>query len=149
MTAVTEPNTAHRHYSHESGDRQGRRGRPHTFRVCYRSFRAAVAAQFASTKLGARTAAVLYVGSDATRGPVLYRSVREDRRDHSGKEAFRTGELDYRAMLGKFTRRPDVMHPHGSEAARVKQARDLGFERRVLGGDSWGSPDIGGTRGGD
>ena len=124
--------------------------RPHTFRVCFIDpFQGTVAAQFASTKLGARTAAVLYdVGSDYSSWLAQYFIEAFEKIGGTivGKEAFRTGELDYRAMLGKFTKEnPDVIFIPTAQkeaALAMKQARDLGFEGEFLGGDNWGSPDI-------
>lgn len=124
--------------------------RPHTFRVCFIDpFQGTVAAQFASTKLGVRTAAVLYdVGSDYSSWLAQYFIEAFEKIGGTivGKEAFRTGELDYRAMLGKFTKEnPDVIFIPTAQkeaALAMKQARDLGFEGEFLGGDNWGSPDI-------
>lgn len=124
--------------------------RPHTFRVCFIDpFQGTVAAQFASTKLGAKTAAVLYdVGSDYSSWLAQYFIEAFEKIGGTivGKEAFRTGELDYRAMLGKFTKEnPDVIFIPTAQkeaALAMKQARDLGFEGEFLGGDNWGSPDI-------
>ena len=62
------------------------------------------------------------------------------------KEAFRTGELDYRAMLGKIKEKePDVLFVPTAQkeaALAAKQARDLGIEATLMGGDNWGSPDL-------
>jgi branched-chain amino acid transport system substrate-binding protein len=124
--------------------------RPHTFRVCFIDpFQGTVAAQFAATNLGAKTAAVLYdVGSDYSSWLAQYFIEAFEKIGGTivGKEAFRTGELDYRAMLGKFKEAdPDVMFIPTAQkeaALAMKQARDLGYEGKFLGGDNWGSPDI-------
>ena len=63
-----------------------------------------------------------------------------------GKEAFRSGELDYRAMLGKIKQQnPDILFiPTAQKEAALaaKQARDLGITASLMGGDNWGSPDL-------
>ena len=119
--------------------------RPHTFRVCFIDpFQGTVAAQFASTELGAKTAAVLYdVGSDYSSWLAQYFIEAFEKIGGTivGKEAFRTGELDYRAMLGKLKEQnPDVMFIPTAQkeaALAMKQARDLGYEGKFLGGDNW------------
>ena len=61
-------------------------------------------------------------------------------------EAFRSGELDFRAQLGKIKQgNPDVLFipTMQKEAALAsKQARDLGINATFMGGDGWGSPDL-------
>lgn len=124
--------------------------RPHTFRVCFIDpFQGTVAAQFATNKLEAKTAAVLYdVGSDYSSGLAQFfiEAFGKAGGTISGKEAFRSGELDYRAMLGKLCQaNPDVIFIPTAQkeaALAMKQARDLGYKGTFLGGDNWGSPDI-------
>lgn len=124
--------------------------RPHTFRVCFIDpFQGTVAAQFASTKLEAKTAAVMYdVGSDYSSWLAQYFTEAFEKMGGTivGNEAFRSGELDYRAMLGKLhAANPDVMFlpvAQKEAALAMKQARDLGYEGKFMGGDNWGSPDI-------
>lgn len=124
--------------------------RNYAFRACFIDpFQGTVAAQFAVRDLKAKTAAVIYdVGSDYSSWLGKYFI------DEFGKlggkvvanEAFRSGELDYRAILGKFkVLAPDVLFipTMQKEAALVmKQSRDLGIEAKFLGGDGWGSPDL-------
>ena len=61
-------------------------------------------------------------------------------------EAFRSGELDFRAQLGKIKYgNPDVVFiptMQKEAALAAKQARDLGIKAKLLGGDGWGSPDL-------
>ncbi len=124
--------------------------RPHTFRTCFIDpFQGTVAAQFASTKLKAETAAVLYdVGSDYSSWLAQYfiDAFEKIGGTIAGKEAFRSGELDYRAMLGKLKQgNPDVIFIPTAQkeaALAMKQARDLDYKGTFLGGDNWGSPDI-------
>lgn len=124
--------------------------RNYAFRACFIDpFQGTVAAQFAFKNLQARTAAVIYdVGSDYSSW--LGKYFIDEFTKLGGKivanEAFRSGELDYRAILGKFkVLAPDVLFipTMQKEAALVmKQARDLGMETKCLGGDGWGSPDL-------
>jgi len=78
----------------------------YAFRTCFIDpFQGTVAAQFSYDKLDSRTAAILYdVGSDYSSW--LSKYFEEAFTSMGGevvaKEAFRTGELDYRAMLGKI-----------------------------------------------
>ena len=124
--------------------------RPHTFRTCFIDpFQGTVAAQFAYTELEAKTAAVLYdVGSDYSSWLAQYFTEAFEGMGGSivGNEAFRSGELDYRAMLGKLhNANPDIMFlpvAQKEAALAMKQARDLGYEGEFMGGDNWGSPDI-------
>lgn len=124
--------------------------RPHTFRVCFIDpFQGTVAASFARERLNAKTAAVLYdVGSDYSAWLAQYFVEAFERIGGTvvAKEAFRSGELDYRAMLGKIKQsNPDVIFIPTAQkeaALAMKQARDLKYEGTFLGGDNWGSPDI-------
>ncbi|MGB9840854.1 ABC transporter substrate-binding protein [Thermovenabulum sp.] len=124
--------------------------RKYAFRVCFIDpFQGRVAAQFAYTKLNAKKAAILYdVGSDYSSWLAKYfeDSFKEIGGEIVAKEAFRSGELDYRAMLGKIKQaNPDVIFiPTAQKEAALaaKQARDLGIKATFLGGDNWGSPDL-------
>lgn len=124
--------------------------RKYSFRTCFIDpFQGTVAAQFAVKELKAKTAAVVYdVGSDYSSW--LGKYFIEEFTKQGGKvvnnEAFRSGELDFRAILGKVKQaNPDVIFipTMQKEAALVmKQARDLGLTAKFLGGDGWGSPDL-------
>ena len=106
-------------------------------------------APIAYDKLNARTAAILYdVGSDYSSW--LSKYFEEAFETMGGKlvakEPSRTGELDYRAMLGKIKQQnPDVLFVPTAQkeaALAAKQSRDLGIEAVLMGGDNWGSPDL-------
>ena len=122
----------------------------YAFRTCFIDpFQGPVAAQFDYVKLNARTDAILYdVGSDYSSW--LSKYFEEAFETMGGKlvakEAFRTGELDYRAMLGKIKQQnPDVLFVPTAQkeaALAAKQSRDLGIEAVLMGGDNWGSPDL-------
>jgi branched-chain amino acid transport system substrate-binding protein len=123
---------------------------PYTFRVCFIDpFQGTVAAQFAAKDLQAKKAAVLYdVGDEYSQFLAKYFT---DAFTKAGgqivaQEAFRSGELDFRAQLGKIKEgQPDVLFipTMQKEAALAsKQARDLGITATLMGGDGWGSPDL-------
>lgn len=121
----------------------------YAFRTCFIDpFQGTVAAQFAAKELKAKTAAVIYdVGSDYSAW--LGKYFVEDFQKHGqlvANEAFRSGELDFRAVLGKIKQEnPDVLFipTMQKEAALImKQARDLGINAKFLGGDGWASPDL-------
>ncbi len=124
--------------------------RQYAFRTCFIDpFQGTVAAQFAAKELKAKTAAIIYdVGSDysAWLGKYFIAEFEKQGGKIVGNEAFRSGELDYRAILGKIKgANPDVIFipTMQKEAALVmRQAVDLGFKPKFLGGDGWGSPDL-------
>lgn len=123
---------------------------PYTFRVCFIDpFQGTVAAQFALKDLGAKTAAILYdVGDDYSQflGKYFVEAFQKGGGTISANEAFRSGELDFRAQLGKIkTGKPDVLFiptMQKEAALAVKQARDLGIKAVCMGGDGWASPDL-------
>lgn len=124
--------------------------RTYAFRTCFIDpFQGTVAAQFATKELKAKTAAVIYdVGSDysAFLGKYFVEEFNKQGAKIVANEAFRSNELDFRAILGKVKQaNPDVIFvpTMQKEAALVmKQARDLGITAKFVGGDGWGSPDI-------
>lgn len=124
--------------------------RKYSFRTCFIDpFQGTVAAQFAAKELKAKTAAVVYdVGSDYSSwlGKYFVEEFTKQGGSIVSNEAFRSGELDFRAILGKVKQAsPDVIFipTMQKEAALVmKQARDLGIGAKFLGGDGWGSPDL-------
>ena len=122
----------------------------YVFRVCFiDTYQGTVAAEFAYNRLKARRAGILYdVGSDYSQWLAKYF---EDAFAKVGgkvvaKEAYRTGELDFRAPLGKIREsNPDLVFlplTQKDAALVAKQARDLGIKATLLGGDNWASPDI-------
>lgn len=123
---------------------------PYTFRVCFIDpFQGTVAAQFALKDLGAKTAAVLYdVGDEYSQflGKYFVEGFEKGGGKITANEAFRSGELDFRAQLGKIKAgKPDVLFiptMQKEAALAAKQARDLGIKSTFLGGDGWASPDL-------
>jgi branched-chain amino acid transport system substrate-binding protein len=123
----------------------------YVFRVCFiDTYQGLVDAQFAYDRLKARRAAVLYdVGSDYSQWLSKYFEEAFIKQGGSivAREAYRTGELDFRAPLGKIkTVNPDLLFlpvtNQKDAALAVKQARDVGIKAQLLGGDSWASPDV-------
>jgi branched-chain amino acid transport system substrate-binding protein len=123
---------------------------PYTFRVCFIDpFQGTVAAQFAAKDLKAKTAAILYdVGDEYSQflGKYFSETFVKGGGKITTSEAFRSGELDFRAQLGKIkSGNPDVIFiptMQKEAALAAKQARDLGIKAKLMGGDGWGSPDL-------
>ena len=124
--------------------------RGYAFRTCFIDpFQGTVAAQFAIKDLKAQNAAIIYdVGSDysAFLGKYFVEEFNKQKGKIVANEAFRSNELDFRAILGKVKlANPDVVFvpTMQKEAALIlKQARDLGITAKFIGGDGWGSPDL-------
>ncbi|MBA7537767.1 hypothetical protein ES705_30036 [subsurface metagenome] len=122
----------------------------YAFRVCFIDpFQGKIAANFVYRELDARTASIVYdVGSDYSAWLAQYFV---DNFTALGgeiikKEAFRTGELDFRAILGKIKPTPvDILYipTMQKEAGLIaKQARALGITAIMMGGDGVASPDL-------
>ena len=124
--------------------------RKYAFRTCFIDpFQGLVAAQFCYKDLKLRKAAVIYdVGSDFSSW--LGKYFREEFTKQGGEvvanEAFRSGELDFRAVLGKIkTTKPDVLFIPLSQKESsliMKQSWDLGLKPVFMGSDGWASPDL-------
>ena len=155
MTSVTEPaNTSFIATSATNpkvtvDDKTGA-VRKTAFRACFIDpFQGTVAAQFASRNLKLKTAAIVYdVGSDYSSflGKYFTDEFVKQGGKIVGNEAFRSGELDFRAILGKIKgSNPEVLYipTMQKEAALImKQAADLGMKAVPMGGDGWASPDL-------
>ncbi|MGA2960826.1 MAG: ABC transporter substrate-binding protein [Candidatus Korobacteraceae bacterium] len=122
----------------------------YVFRVCFiDTYQGIVIADFVYDRLKARKAAILYdVGSDYSQWLAKYFEEAFVKRGGTivGKEAYRTGELDFRAPLGKIKEtHPDIIFlplTQKDGALAAKQVRDLGITAIIMGGDTWASPDI-------
>jgi branched-chain amino acid transport system substrate-binding protein len=120
------------------------------FRTCFIDpFQGTVAAQFAAKNLKLKNAAIIYdVGSDYSSWLGKYFTTEFEKQGCKvvASEAFRSGELDFRAILGKIKgSNPDVLYipTMQKEAALImKQAADLGIKAIPMGGDGWASPDL-------
>jgi branched-chain amino acid transport system substrate-binding protein len=155
MTSVTEPAnvpflaTSATNPKVTVDDKTGK-VRHTAFRTCFIDpFQGTVAAQFAAKTLKLKTAAIIYdVGSDYSSwlGKYFTEEFNKQGCKVVGSEAFRSGELDFRAILGKLKgSNPEVLYipTMQKEAALImKQAADLGIKAVPMGGDGWASPDL-------
>lgn len=122
----------------------------YAFRTCFIDpFQGTVAAQFAVKELKLKTAAVIYdVGSDYSSYLGKYFTTEFEKQGCKivANEAFRSGELDFRAVLGKIKEtNPDIIFipTQQKEASLImKQSADLGIKTKFIGGDGWASPDL-------
>jgi len=122
----------------------------YVFRVCFiDTYQGRVIADFVYDRLNVRKAAILYdIGSDYSQWLAKYFEDSFVKRGGTivGKEAYRTGELDFRAPLGKIKEtHPDLVFlplTQKDGALAAKQVRDLGISAIIMGGDTWASPDI-------
>jgi branched-chain amino acid transport system substrate-binding protein len=122
----------------------------YVFRVCFiDTYQGRVDAEFAYDRLKKRNVGILYdVGSDYSQWLAKYfeEGFTKLGGKIAAKEAYRTGELDFRAPLGKIKQsNPDLIFlplTQKDAALVAKQVRDLGIKATLLGGDNWGSPDI-------
>ncbi|MDO5016351.1 MAG: ABC transporter substrate-binding protein [Eubacteriales bacterium] len=125
---------------------------PYYFRVCFIDpFQGTVMAKFASENLGAKTAAVVKdIAQDYSVGLVKY--FVDAFTEINGADAivaeasYRSGDQDFTSQLNNIKQaEPDVIFcpgNYGECALMIKQARDLGIEVPMLGGDTWESPDF-------
>ena len=120
------------------------------FRACFIDpFQGSVAAKFISADLNAKKCAVIFdVGSDYSQGLDQY--FRESYTRFGGtvvaREGYRSGEMDFRAILGKIkTTNPDVIYlpTDMTQAAMImKQGRSLGIKSIFVSDDSCDTPDL-------
>lgn len=123
---------------------------PYNFRVCFIDpYQGAVVGGYAAENLKAKTAAVLYdVASDYSQGFKQY--FIEEFESKGGKvvavEGFKAGDVDFRAQLTKIKNaNVDVIampYYYKEVALSSKQARELGIDAVLLGGDGWPSDDL-------
>lgn len=127
------------------------------FRVCFIDpFQGTVMANYAINELGAKTAAIIQdVQQDYSVGLSTYfkKAFTDSMGEDSivGESSYNTGDQDFSAQLTSMkSLNPDVIFApgnYGESALLIKQARDLGMNTPILGGDTWEAPeflDIGG-----
>lgn len=122
----------------------------YNFRVCFIDpYQGAVAAGYAYEKLGFKNAAILYdVASDYSQGFTQY--FEETFAKLGGtivaKEGFKTGDVDFRPQLSKIkAANPEVIlmpYFYKEVALTANQARDLGINAVLMGGDGWPSEQL-------
>lgn len=124
--------------------------RDYIFKTCFSdSFQGVIMANFANSDLKAQNAAILEdVTSDYSKG--LSKSFNEQFTKLGGsivdKEAYQATDSDFKAVLTKLkASNPDVLYVPGyyeSVALIIKQARELGLNVPILGGDGYDSPKL-------
>ncbi|MCL1862088.1 MAG: ABC transporter substrate-binding protein, partial [Defluviitaleaceae bacterium] len=121
------------------------RGRDFMFRACFLdAVQAHAIAYFAKNNLGADTAAILYNNSmDYSRGLAenFARFFTEMGGTITESLAYSTGDVDFRAQLTTISATtPDILflpEYFNTVALKVVQAREVGIDATLLGGDGW------------
>ncbi len=126
--------------------------RPYVFRACFLDqFQGPVIANFAKEEFGARKAAVLYdIGSDYPKGLAEFFKEAFEKINGPGSvvafETFSTKDVDFSAQLTNIVRSDaDVLFTpqyYNEVPLIVKQAKELGWNKPILGSDSWGSAEL-------
>ena len=127
-------------------------GRPYVFRACFLDpFQGPVAAKFVTDEFQAKKAAVLYdIASDYPKGLAEFFKEAFEKIHGAGSvvafETFTTKDKDFSAQLTKIiSANPDVLFVpqyYDEVPLIVKQARELGWKKPIMGSDSWGSAEL-------
>ena len=126
------------------------KAKKNVFRACFTDrFESPVLASFATRKLGAKTAAVLYDMSSeapASQAALFKESFEKAGGKVTAYETYTTGDRDFSAQLTKVREAaPDIIYlpaPYNDTPLIAAQARQLGIKAPFLGSDAWSSPDI-------
>lgn len=121
--------------------------KPFNFRVCFIDpYQGAVAAGYARDVLGFKKAAILYdVADDYSQGLTEFfeKTFVEKGGEIVAKEGFKFGDVDFRPQLSKIKEaNPEVLFmPYFFKevALSANQARELGIDAVLMGGDGWPS----------
>lgn len=124
--------------------------KPYNFRVCFIDpYQGAVAAGYAYDRLGLKNAAILYdVASDYSQGFTEFfeKTFAEKGGKIVAKEGFKEGDVDFRPQLSKIKdSNPDLIlmpYYYKEVALSANQARDLGINATLIGGDGWPSEQL-------
>ncbi len=126
--------------------------RPYVFRACFLDpFQGPVVAKFASEEFKAKKAAVLYdIASDYPKGLAEFFKEAFEKINGPGSvvafETFTHGDKDFSAQLTKIVKSgADVLFTpqyYDEVPLIVKQAKELGWTKPILGSDSWGSAEL-------
>ncbi|WP_313164911.1 ABC transporter substrate-binding protein [Sedimentibacter sp.] len=124
--------------------------KPYNFRVCFIDpYQGAVAAGYAYDRLGLKNAAILYdVASDYSQGFTEFfeKTFIEKGGKIVAKEGFKEGDVDFRPQLSKIKdAKPDLIlmpYYYKEVALSANQARDLGINATLIGGDGWPSEQL-------
>jgi len=120
------------------------------FRTCFvDSFQGEVMATFAANTLKAKKAAILFdLNSPYGRGLTEFfeLSFRKLGGDIVNKQSYMQGDADFKGQLSSIkSTEPDVIYIpgyYGDVALIAKQARALGMDQPLLGGDGWDAPEL-------
>ena len=120
------------------------------FRTCFvDSFQGEVMASFAANTLKAKKAAILFdFNSPYGRGLTDFfeLSFRKLGGDIVNKQSYTQGDADFKGQLSSIkAAEPDVIYIpgyYGDVALIAKQARALGMNQPLLGGDGWDAPEL-------
>ena len=120
------------------------------FRACFvDSFQGEVMASFAADKLKAKKAAILFdINSSYGRGLTEFfeTSFRKLGGEIVNKQSYTQGDSDFKGQLSSIkAAEPDVIYIPGyylEVALIAKQARALGLNQPLLGGDGWDAPEL-------
>lgn len=126
------------------------KARPYTFRLAFIDpYQGKILADFAVNKLNKKSAAILYdVSSDYSTGLTEFFTKRFEELGGKivAKQAFRGGDVDFRPQLSEIKAKgAEVMFLpilFKEVALAAKQAKDLGLNVVMLGGDGWFSPEL-------
>jgi len=126
--------------------------RPYVFRACFLDpFQGPVAANFVTEEFGAKKAAVLYdIASDYPKGLAEYFKAAFEKLHGPGSvvafETFTTKDRDFSAQLTNIVKSgADILflpQYYDEVPLVVKQARELGWKKPIMGSDSWGSAEL-------
>jgi branched-chain amino acid transport system substrate-binding protein len=126
--------------------------RPYVFRGCFLDpFQGPVAANFATDELKAKKAAVLYdIAADYPKGLAEYFKQAFEKLHGPGSvvafESFTTGDKDFSAQMTNIVASgADVLFvpQYYSEVPLiVRAAKEMGWNKPILGSDSWGGGDL-------
>lgn len=122
----------------------------YNFRVCFIDpYQGAVAAGYAYDRLGLKNAAVLYdVASDYSQGFTEFfeKTFTEKGGKIVAKEGFKEGDVDFKPQLSKIKdAAPDMIlmpYYYKEVALSANQARELGIDAVLIGGDGWPSEQL-------
>lgn len=120
------------------------------FRTCFvDSFQGEVMATFAANTLKAKKAAILFdFNSPYGRGLTEFfeLSFRKLGGDIVNKQSYMQGDADFKGQLSSIkAAEPDVIYIpgyYGDVALIAKQARAMGMDQPLLGGDGWDAPEL-------
>ena len=126
--------------------------RPYVFRGCFLDpFQGPVAANFVTKEFNAKKAAVLYdIASDYPKGLAEYFKNAFEQIHGAGSvvsfETFTTKDRDFSAQLTNIVKSgADVLFTpqyYDEVPLIVKQAHELGWNKPIMGSDSWGSAEL-------